>query len=88
MPLKYGVVPSAGTVKLWYARPAAVENKLPPVLPKMTPLLAKLDAPVPPRTTGSTPAPICVLASMLGMSDGLSDCPNMTRPLLSTTTFW
>ena len=84
--LKNGVVPSDGTVKLWYADPATVESMDPPPLPKITPLALKLPPPVPPRTTGRVPSEM-MEAGRPGISLGESGKPLMTRPLASTFTF-
>ena len=78
-----GVPPAAGTTKLWYGAPAAVDNKLLDPLPTMTPLLVKLAAPVPPLATGKIPEVIAEVGSP-GMSETLRLVPQTARPLLST----
>jgi len=82
---KYGVPPSLGMVRTWKALPVEVENKLPVMLPRTTPLLAKLDAPVPPLLTPRTPDPI-IDAGSFGMSEGIKVVPAVTRPFASTVT--
>ena len=84
--LKDGAPPPLGTVKLWYADPAAVDSRLLPLLPRMTPLLVKLLAPVPPTPTAKTPL-VMLAADILGMSAAVNVVPTVTRPLASTSTF-
>ena len=84
--LKYGAVPSWGTVKLWNGRPAAVATNAPALLPRMTPLAVKLVAPVPPTPTPMVPVLILV-AGRFGISAAVNKVPVEIRPLLSTVTF-
>ena len=83
--LKNGVPPPNGTTKLWYSAPAAVENRLLPSLPTITPFLAKLVDPVPPKETASLPV-LMISAEILGISAATKLVPVVTRPLVSTVT--
>ena len=80
-----GTPPPAGTVKLWYSVPGAVENRLPSALPTTMPFGLNADAPVPPRVTPSTPELIAEAGSA-GRSFKLNVAPAVTRPLASTAT--
>ena len=80
-----GTVPPSGIIRVWLERPAGVENRLPELLPRMTPLAVNVDAPVPPLSTFRMPVLICRVASSAGISAATRVVPLMARPFASTT---
>ena len=82
---KLGTVAPAASLSTWCSWPAPVDIKLLPPLPRMTPLLVKLVAPVPPTVTAKLPD-VMTEAGKFGTSLATSDMPSWTRPLTSTQT--
>ena len=80
-----GLPLSLGTVSTWNALPGWVAYNAPLPPPRMTPLLLKLPAPVPPKATLRVPV-LMMLAEIFGMSLLLRARPLITRPLESTDT--